>query len=445
MMKKAAYVFLTIAFTFICAEAKPPFGGTIFVSGNIITPEDPSAFVSVTPTGREERRMFDRRGGKRGAVNAYMFIAKFDDGQSMIVQVNPEFGEKQALEQTKKYLLVIGQMPFALRKDVQRVTIHKGKKGFGGGNRGLLIHTGMGESYIRSGILAETFYHEASHTSLDRPHSANKDWLAAQKKDPDYISGYAKQHPRREDIAESYLMYFALRYKPERIDKKLRETIKKTIPNRIAYFDTLKLNMYPVVKAKWDGADTKAPPPVGADDLKRKISKVAFSKTPLSQVFQRLRDDFKVNISVHWLYLKAAGIDKKKTVNLHLADVSLARVLLGVLEEVAPGKLGFEVRNGVLVISSREALDAHTITKTHQIQGLLKKSKTRTPAEQTQAVADLIEKTVDPTSWRDKGGNVGSIRVTSGRLVITQNKRNQEAIAKLLKKLQQQAGSGPAF
>jgi len=42
------------------------------------------------------------------------------------------------------------------------------------------------------------------------------------------------------------LLYFAFRYKPERIDNKLRETIKNTIPNRIAYFDSLKLNMHPV-------------------------------------------------------------------------------------------------------------------------------------------------------------------------------------------------------
>ena len=298
--------------------------------------------------------MFDRRPGKGGKVNAYMFNAKFDDGQTMIVQVNPEFGEKEAFAQAKKYLLVIGQMPFALRKDAERVTIHKGKKGFGGGNKGLLIHTGMGESYIRGGILAETFYHEAAHTSLDRTHSGNKDWLAAQKKDPEFISGYAKGHPRREDVAETYLLYFALRYKPGRIPEKLKETIKKTVPNRVAYFDSLKLKMHPVVETKESTA--KAPPPVVADDLKRKISKTAFKDAPLSEVFKRLRDDSKVNISVHWLYLKAVGIDMKKKISLSMAGASLEKVLRGVLEAAAPGKLGFDIRKGVLVVSSKEAM-----------------------------------------------------------------------------------------
>ena len=223
MMKKATCIFLTIVPTFVYAEAKPPFGGTIFVNRNIITGEDPTAFKSLTAAGRGQRRMFDRRTNRRNEVNARLFTAEFDDGQKMEVQVNPEFDKKEALAQAKKYLLVIGQMPFVLRKDVESVVIHAGKKPFGGGNKGLLIHTGQGESYIRGGILAETLYHEASHTSLDRTHARNKDWLAAQKKDGKFISRYAKDNPFREDVAETYLLYFAYRYKPHRIDKKLKE------------------------------------------------------------------------------------------------------------------------------------------------------------------------------------------------------------------------------
>ena len=265
MIKKAACTFLTIAFTVICTQAeparpaesakakaaktpKPPFGGTIFVCRNIITNDDPTSFKSVVAAGRAEVRMFDRRPDKPHNVNAYLFTATFDDGQTMEIRVNPEFGADGALEQAKKYLPYIGQMPFALREKVEIVAIHKGKKGFGGGGKGLLIHTDMGDSYIRGGILAETLCHEASHTSLDRTHSASKGWLAAQEKDGGFISGYAKSNPRREDIAESYLMYFAVRHKPHRIDDKLREKITKTMPNRIAYFDSLNLKMHPVIQ-----------------------------------------------------------------------------------------------------------------------------------------------------------------------------------------------------
>ncbi len=233
-MKTLLCILLATAFSFTSAEAKPPFGGTIFIDRDIITPEDPTAFESLTKAGRGERRMFDRRESKRIKANAHLFIARFDDEQTMEVQVNPEFEPERAFEEAKKYLTVIGQLPFTLRKDVKTVWIHKGRHGFGGGNNNLLIHTGMGESYLSRGILAETFMHEASHTSLDAYHSGNKDWLAAQKKDPEFISGYAKHHPRREDVAESYLLYFALRYKPDRIDDKIQETITTIMPNRDA-------------------------------------------------------------------------------------------------------------------------------------------------------------------------------------------------------------------
>lgn len=255
-MKKLMPIILITVFTVTGVGAKPPLGGTIFVNRNIITSEDPTAFEGLSQSGRGQRKMFDRRQEKWVSYNAHLFIAKFDEGQTIEVQVNPEFSAKQALVEANTYLPVIGQLPAALRADVMTVWIHKGKNPFGGGNKNLLIHTEMGESYISKGILAETFIHEASHTSLDAYHATNKDWIAAQEKDPEFISGYAKENPQREDIAETYLMYFALRYKPDRIDDKLKDILLKTIPNRIAYFDSLEFNMHPVAAQKKKHAQT---------------------------------------------------------------------------------------------------------------------------------------------------------------------------------------------
>ena len=50
----------------------------------------------------------------------------------------------------------------------------------------------------------------------------------------------------REDIAESFLPYLAIRYRSERIPPALALTIVQAIPNRIAYFDALALNVLPV-------------------------------------------------------------------------------------------------------------------------------------------------------------------------------------------------------
>lgn len=189
--------------------------------------------------------MYDRRINGWENYDVHLFTAIFDD-QRAEVQVNSEFEENTAFVLAKKYSTAIGQLPFALRKDMKTVWIHDGNQGFGGGNNNIMIHTKRGDEYIAQGILEEALIHEAAHTSLDEYYGSANDWRRAQKKDGDFISDYARDNPDREDIAESFLLYFALRYKPERIDKTLKNTIQNTMAHRIAYFDSLTLAMHPV-------------------------------------------------------------------------------------------------------------------------------------------------------------------------------------------------------
>jgi hypothetical protein len=229
-------------------QAAPPFSGTIFIDADIITSSDPTTFQAITYAGRGDRLMFDRRVNAFITVNAYLFNASFNDGLTSEIQVNPEFGSAtNASFQAQKYGTVIGRLPTALRVDVDTVWIHAGIEGFGGGNNNLLIHTGQADLYSADGILEEAFVHEAAHTSLDAAHAAASGWLAAQTADAEFISTYAGDFPTREDIAESFLPCLAIRYRVNRIDPSLANTILQTIPNRIAYFDQQSFNLYPIV------------------------------------------------------------------------------------------------------------------------------------------------------------------------------------------------------
>jgi hypothetical protein len=236
----------------------PPYSGTIFLDGKIITTADPTAFVSVTDAGQGERTMFDRRlNGGLGLwqkFNAYLFNASFDDGLAAEIQVNPEFGSSDAARiQAQKYGAVIGKLPTAPRTQVKTVWIHQGVQPFGGGNNNLLIHTGQADQYEQGGILEEALVHEACHTSLDQAHHNAEEWIAAQKADKEadkggFISTYARDYPQGEDIAESFLCYLAVRYRSDRISDADGEKILEAIPNRIAYFDALPLEMHPIAR-----------------------------------------------------------------------------------------------------------------------------------------------------------------------------------------------------
>lgn len=232
-------------------QANPPFSGTIFLDPDIITSSDPTSFQSVVPSGRGSRTMFDRRVNNWITVNAYLFDASFDDGLTAEIQVNPEFGSSSAaLAEAEKYGQFIGQLPTVLRTDVETVWIHKGTQPFGGGNNNLLIHIGQADLYTNDGILEETLVHEASHTSLDATHADAPGWRAAQAADAQFISTYARDNSSREDIAESFLLYLAVRFRSDRISQSLKETIMKTIPNRIAYFDKQEFDMYPITESE---------------------------------------------------------------------------------------------------------------------------------------------------------------------------------------------------
>jgi hypothetical protein len=242
-------------------QGDPPFWGTIFLDPDIITAADPTTFQSAPYAGRGMRTMFDRRVNDWITVNAYLFDASFDDGLTAEIQVNPEFGSPAAAGvEALKYGKAIGQLPQALRTDVQTVWIHKGVQPFGGGNNNILIHTGQSAVYEADGILEETLVHEASHTSLDADHAAAPGWLAAQAADPAFISVYARDNPTREDIAESFLPYVALCCRLDRISQELAGTFMQTIPNRLAYFASQSFVMHPLSLPTTPTATPTEPP-----------------------------------------------------------------------------------------------------------------------------------------------------------------------------------------
>lgn len=255
-------IFILVFFLFSCSDKnqdeinsdssqddttalQPPYDGTVWLNPNIITEEDSSLFQSITSTGRGMRTMFDRRVDDWISVNAYLFEAVYDSNITVEIQVNPEFEETVASNYAEEYANYIGRLPRGLFRDLQTVWVNDGDESFGGGNNNILIHVGLANQIKNDGFMEEILFHEATHTSLDSYHMNNPDWSNAQINDPTFISTYARDNPDREDIAETFLLYFALRYNPESLSVAQRNTILTTIPNRIEYFDNQEFDYFP--------------------------------------------------------------------------------------------------------------------------------------------------------------------------------------------------------
>ena len=239
-----------------------PFQGTAFLSPTVITDADASSLRGVEYTGRGERLIWDYRVFDWITINAYLFEARYD-ASVIEYQVNPEFGSEEAARaEVDTYAPAVGRLPAVLLSRARSVHVNAGtpdhpnaarwtvQQVFGGNfhDRSFTIHTGRGEEYIAGGFLEEVLFHEGVHLSL-QDHQDTADWLQAQQADGGFISDYARDNPATEDVAESALAYFVVRFRPDRLSAADRDEIAAAIPNRIAYFDDQGLDWSPYMTA----------------------------------------------------------------------------------------------------------------------------------------------------------------------------------------------------
>ncbi len=209
---------------------------------------------------------------------------------------------------------------------------------------------------------------------------------------------------------------------------------------------------------------------------------VDFRGEPFDEVIERLAAANRVNVIVNWNDLKRAGVERSVPIDLSLPrEITLKRALTEVLEQAGGGLvgLGYGTAGGVLKIATQATLDKETFTAVYDIADLLMEipmfndapmtdltqvSRLATPvrvqrleqpwlygdddddereedprrAGRVKKIIDLIEETVAPDSWYDRGGSIGTIKEINGQLVITQNSSSQQQIGDLLGKLREQ-------
>jgi len=211
---------------------------------------------------------------------------------------------------------------------------------------------------------------------------------------------------------------------------------------------------------------------------------VDFKGVPFEQVIERLTENHRLNIIVNWHDLKRAGIERSVPIDLSLpTEITLQKVLTEVLDQAGGGRaaLGYNIADGTMKIATQATLDQETYTAVYDIQDLLmeipifndspmmdlghayqRQKANLLAAEQRQMpwrfgdddddeqdenperqsridkIINLIEETVAPDSWVERGGTVGTIKEINGQLVITQNSSAQRQIGDLLGKLREQ-------
>ena len=213
---------------------------------DFIRDDDPDVFESLESKGKAEPEMPDKTDDDAPLKKpAWTFVAKFLDGTSVRIAIDVRVGtEEEARKEALRYTPRLGKLPTSLRRGVQRIVVHK--EGKGGEDATAFSDVGLIVLYANNAAkrdsthdLEETVFHESVHAAWDKTHERSEEWLAAQKKDGRFVTNYAMKNADQEDLAESALFAYTLVHHPDRIPAKEAAKIKRAIPARIAFVETL--------------------------------------------------------------------------------------------------------------------------------------------------------------------------------------------------------------
>lgn len=194
--------------------------------------------------------------------------------------------------------------------------------------------------------------------------------------------------------------------------------------------------------------------------LDRILPEVSFNAVGFSDVIDFMRDVSGANIFVNWKSLETANIERDAPITARLRSIRFSKALSIILDAAGGGhgKLGFTIDEGVITISTVDDLSKNVQARVYDVRDLLvtppsfvwpPMGRERSATTQlsgrpdmdgardaaVKGIIQLIQDTVAPQTWKDRGGTVAAIREMQGQLIITQTPENQLQIIKLLDQL----------
>jgi len=184
------------------------------------------------------------------------FVARFTDGSTVSIWVHPSVGGLDVATQLAAQVTrPLGTLPAWMRVPGLVVKINPGDRAAFAEDAGRFFVLSKENMAVRvaNRDIQETVFHEMVHVALDPTHAGTPDWRAAQRADLGYLTRYAQQNSRQEDLAETALFVFTYLHYPERLPASLRTAIETQAAARLEY-------LRPVLADKGTGLGQVASP-----------------------------------------------------------------------------------------------------------------------------------------------------------------------------------------
>ncbi len=197
------------------------------------------------------------------------------------------------------------------------------------------------------------------------------------------------------------------------------------------------------------------------------LDAVDFDGVRLADAVATLTRQAGLNLVCRWDDIASADL-LSTPVTLHLRRVTFAVAMDTLLDPVhGTDRLGWDERGGVVTVAERSALDtdpSRVVLRVYDVAPLLDRLPQAPPpaTNQTQGalflgqqygptdaqiesqrgdeLKQLVMNNVDPESWKDNGGQVGTASVWAKQLIVTQSERTHRRIEAFLQLFRHRGG-----
>ena len=229
------------------AETDPPYGGTVYIDKNWLTPSDPSIYIGKSYVGEETFTWFDFRNEQWTDSSAYSYELNYEHGIKVTASIHTDNAQDQIDDYLDAWAFILGQVPARLLQGLGEFQVVPSKVG----EEGLKANGSTNPTHVvlyannpkqrldeelAGEFVEEAIVHEIGH-AVFYLRQENGEWTDAQTTGPCFISTYARGAPVFEDIPETLMPYLMLRLMPERVSEPDKTSINQCIQARSEVLD----------------------------------------------------------------------------------------------------------------------------------------------------------------------------------------------------------------
>lgn len=239
------------------SELYDSYGSLSDPNMNVISNSVNSYFENIQYLGLENRELLYKNPEEgrerivlREEIDTHVFNVSFIEGHDIELIIDQKLTLTEAESLSNNLAYKVGQLPNELRKGVYLIWLKKHEVeraaavGGGVGRGGIILSTSGIEYYESRGIMEELLLHEATHSSAFYFSGFRyEDYEALLDNTNCTLTGYARDFPLGEDLAEAMLYYVAVKYFLNDLPDNYRDIILSCHLDRFEYLDSLNLDM----------------------------------------------------------------------------------------------------------------------------------------------------------------------------------------------------------